>query len=222
MSLAYRRPGIVDVRVPLRPGIRAFQFQAASNFDAVFADLQLVPNSGFVGAAILAEDPVRLRVASGLMGDPPRGHARFLFNPNFYTGAVPAVADGTPFFLRVRPVDDAGSVGTAEAMQMVLPYDSAPSRPVILSGTAPSGAGIANSLEIQLPGQCHDFDFQNNGNADLFVAFERPGAEYTVSPVTSAFKSFKMRHPSVSQVFVRGGGGTTAFSSIFTLRTGPR
>lgn len=196
-----------------RPGVRAFRFKAATNWDAgAFTAFQDVPTYGIRSAS----------VPDSSYGVGRFDHAhRFLFNPADYSVAVPAVVDDAPIYVRVAPIDDAGVVGADEAIHVILPYNSAPNRPFVMQGTVPIGAALANSLEVQLPMSCNDFDFSNDGAADLFVAFERPGGEYRVQPASTAFKSFEQTFTAVNQIFVRGAGGTTTVSIAFTIRNNP-
>jgi hypothetical protein len=211
ISVSRRRANLVDLTVRRRPGVRAFQFKAAANFDAAFTLFETVPNVG------VRNGPPDIGPDAACFKD----QVRFLFNPDLYTATAPGCVDANPFFILIAPVSDAGVVGSDEAMHLLLPYSSAPNRPVVLQGNIPSGAGLANSIEIQLPMQCNDFDIQNDGGADLYVAFERPGFEYRVQPVTTAFKTFEQTYTSVSQLFLRGAGGATVMSATFTLRNNP-
>jgi hypothetical protein len=147
-----------------------------------------------------------------------RNNVRFVFDPDEYTAGVPVVVDNTPFFIRLESQNPNGTFNAAEAMQLLQPYNSVGHRPVQLNGTVPIGASPAVALEIQLPYQCQDFDITNNGAAVLGIAFERPGTEYQLQPQTSIFDTLGQVVTSVSQIFVRGLGGPTAMSAIFTLR----
>jgi len=210
-SVARRRINLVDITVPRRDNITGFRFSAAGNFDLAFTAFQVVPNDG---VKILAPGVVNIP----LPGSQRRDHVRFVFDPDEYTAGVPVVRDDTPFFVRLESRNPNGTFNPPEAMQLVLPYSSIPHRSVALTGTVPLGAALANSVEIQLPMQCNDFEFRNEGAAILAAAFERPGTEVLIQPTASVFRSFEQIITSISQIFVRGAGGATTMTAIFTLR----
>jgi len=214
ISIVRRRANLIDLRVEKRPDIIGFRFSAASNFDVAFSAFETVPNGGlqkFAAGTVIPPLP----------GNQHKGWVRFLFDPDEYTATVAAVKDDTPFFVRLESQNPDGSFNAAEAMHLIQPYNPAPHRGVQLFGTAPSGASLANSLEIQLPMQCNDFEISNDGAADLYVALERPGTEFRVQPATSIFRSFEQIYTTASQIFIRGAGGTTTLNAIFTVRNNP-
>jgi hypothetical protein len=212
LSITRRRAGLVDLSVPLNPAAVAFQFKAATNWDGAFTVFATVPNTGTRSVSV---------PDSSYGVDRFFSQCRFLFNPNDYTTVNAAVVDTSPFYITVAPVAPGGGIGTASAIHVVMPYNTTPNRTFVLQGTVPAGAAQVNSLEIQLPQTCNDFQFDNDGAADLFVSFERPGAEYRVQPASTDFKSFAQTFTNISQVFLRGAGGTTTMSAVFTYRNNP-
>ncbi len=213
ISIVRRRPNIVDLQVPLRTNVSGFRFKAAANWDSgSFTAFQDVPNAGFRSATV---------------ADPALGTSkysqfcRFIFNPADYTTGVPAVVDNAPIFIRLAPLDLSGNPGSDEAIHVIMPYNSIGNRSFVLRGTVPAGVAQTNALEIQLPFSCNDFDIQNDGAADLFASWENPGGEYRILPVSSDFRSLNMTFTTISQIFVRGAGGTTTMSAIFTVRNNP-
>lgn len=218
ISVVRRRAGVVDLTVRRRPGKIGFRFSAASNFDKAFTNFQDVLNHGY-------RSPTAPEL--GAIGSQFKDEVRFLFNPADYTPTVPHVRDTTPFFIRISAMNPDGSFDPPEAMHVILPYSSDPHRSMLLAGTVPTGFNIHDSVEIQLPMQCNDWEIQNDGGADAYLAWERgptgsTGApEFRLQPVTTAFKNVEQIYTSVSQVFIRGAGGTTVISAIFTLRNNP-
>ncbi len=201
LSLHRRRANLVDLTLPVRSGVISYQFQVAANFDASFSTFETVSSAGKVSKS--AAD--FLFEASGF-----RGKTRFLFSPVDYS-----IDDTKPFWVKIRPVTAAG-VGTAEAAQLILPYSSAPNRGVVISGTAPAGAGIANSLELQLPCQVKDLVIRAV-DIPLIVAFEPGGSEITVPDAAANLGSYlRFGEQTVSQLFVRGPA-PAAFEASFTL-----
>ena len=211
ISVVRRKPDLVDLTVRKRPGIIGFRFGAAVNFDTAFTTFATVPNHGIKSPSVHA-------VHAGHVGSQFRDQVRFLFDPADYVATAAALIDTDPFFLRIESQNPDGSFNVAEAMHMILPGPAQAHRALILRGTVASQASLAASLEIQLPMQCTDFDVQNDGAAPLLMAFHPTGAEYQVLPVTSAFSSKEQYTTSVSQVFLRGSGGSTTISSTWTLR----
>ena len=213
ISIVRRKTDLVDLTVRRRDGITGFRFSAATNFDTAFTAFATVPNQGIVSPSV----PQAAVVSAGSQF---RGLVRFVFDPADYVATAAALVDSNPFFLRIESRNPDGSFNAPEAMHLVLPATPGPAsnRVFNLRGTVPSGAALANSLEIQLPMQCTDFEIQNDGASILFIAFEPTGGEYQLSPVASVFRSFSQVRSSVSQVFLRGSGGTTTISSVWTLR----
>lgn len=215
ISVVRRRVGVVDLTVRLRANVTGFRFSAASNFDGAFTAFQTVPNAGLRSASITDAQ------AGRSIGSQFRDECRFVFNPSDYTSGVAAVRDDTPWFIRLEPRNPDGSFGTAEAMHMIMPYSSGPKRAVMLSGTVPAGADLSASLEIQLPMQCNDWIIRNTGGALMYVAFERgavAGPEFALEPAPTSFLDYGRVYTVVTQLFIRGNGGTTTMTSTFSER----
>lgn len=208
LSLLRRRANLVDLSLQARPGVASYQFWWAANFDGAPALFETVPAAGKRSKT----------VAEFGYGDGNyRGQTRFLFNPADYSG----LDDSKPLWLQIKPVSSAGVVGAAEALHLVLPYSSQPNRPVVLQGGVPAGAGIANSLELQLPAQCWNPQVQVDGTADLYLAFEPGGPEYRVPSLQNEYTTLGTTYASFSQLFLRGQGGSTVISLMASLRNNP-
>lgn len=145
----------------------------------------------------------------------------FVFRPSDYTATHATLVDGVPLFLRVEAQNPDGSFDAPEAMHLVLPNRTNPNAPFGLRGTVPNLASLAASLEIQLPGRCFDFQIKVDGGSNLEVAFEPGGPEYVVLPESTTGRGFNQIYTSISQVFLRGAGGTSNISSVFTLNNSP-
>lgn len=214
ISVFRRRANLVDLFVRQRPGIASYRFKAGTNFDdGSPATFQTVPAAGMASPG--------LAVDSSFVGSQFQGCTRFRFDPDFYTANTAAVKDSVPLFIKIAPISTDGTVGADEAYHMVLPYNSAPNRPVIIKGTAPNQASLAASLELQLPMLCSNWEFQVSGAVAVFVAFEPTGQEWTVNPIGTNNKGFEKVYPNISQIFVRGNGATSVFSAVFTERNNP-
>lgn len=211
ISVNRRKDGLVDLLIPKRDGKTGFRFGAATNFDAAYTTFATVPNDGLASSSVPS-------VAVNSVGSQFKNHVRFIFKPSDYVATAAALIDTNPFFLRIEARNPDGTFDSAEVGHLILPPPIEPYRVINLRGTAPSGASLANSLEIQLPGRCTDFSILNDGAAPLFVAFHSTGGEYQVLPVTSAFNAYEQYTGSVSQIFIRGSGGSTTVSMAFTLK----
>lgn len=134
--------------------------------------------------------------------------------------ATPGI-DTAPMYLRIRQVGTDGAVGAWEAMHLVLPYSTVSDRAFILSGTAPSGTGVGDALEIQLPGQCFSPEFLATGATTVQVAFEPGGPEFTV-PIAASGVALNPPFANYTQLFVRGPGSTAGFTAAMSLRGSSR
>jgi hypothetical protein len=131
------------------------------------------------------------------------------------------VSDTTPLWIQIVQNNLGGGSNPAEAPFLILPYSSQPNRAILLSGNAPSATTIYSSLELQLPMQVNNIQIQNNGGADLYVAFEPTGPEFTVNPVSTSALNIYETYVASAQLFVRGNGSTVAFNFIGALRNNP-
>lgn len=239
LSLYRRRPNLVDINLqsgpyaPMAIGLGAgkvaasYDFYVGANFDTASPTFfQNVPASGGYRSPS-SQAPVAGFDSEQFSQSRTPYLTRFKFNAVDYIGAglpftVAGVTDLTPLWLTFIQRNLDGTTNPATAPQLILPYSSVPNRTVILSGTAPSAASLAGSLEIQLPMQVNNIQIQNNGTNILQVAFEPTGPEFTVNPSTAgADINLYTAYNSSSQLFVRGAGGTTAFNFIGALRNNP-
>lgn len=200
ISVYRRRAGLVDLTIAQRVNVLAYVFKQAANFDVGAAAFQQVPRDGFRSPNAFDSGP----------GEGFRGLTRFTFKPSDY-----GIDDTKPIWLKVAPVNVDGSVGADEPLHLVMPYLAQGRRPVVLNGTAPAGATVADSLELNLQYQCQNLELQNNGGSDLFVAFERGGPEFQVEPLSTGFTNLSTVYPAFSQLFVRGG---VAFAAVMSAR----
>jgi hypothetical protein len=212
ISIHRRRLNLVDLFVRQRPGVIGFRFSAGTNFDAAATAFQDVPIQGTKSPSV----PDNQGFDSGQF----KGLTRFRFDPSDYVATAAALVDTNPFYLNIAPITSAG-VGSAEAYHLILPFSDAPQRSVMLSGNAPNKADLAHALELQLPMLCNNWEFQVNGGAAMFLAFEPTGAEWQIDPIAGNFTNFAKVYPNVSQLFFRGNGGATAFTAILTERNNP-
>jgi len=212
LSVYRRRVGLVDVIFPARPGAKSYQFSVSPNWDTAVANFQIVPAYGFRSASVLD-----VGMADGQF----RGKTRFVFNPADYVATVPALDDAKPFYLHIVQTDWDGTVHPIEAQHLILPYSSAPNRPLVLRGTAPAAATIAGSVEVQLPMQCRNFRFQVDGGTDAYVAFEPNGPEIRVPALSVEFTTVESTFPAGTQLFLRGDSLTTVIGILAEIHNNP-
>lgn len=205
-SVIRRRKNIVDVLTPKRANVAGYRFQVATNFDQAYTTIFTAPiGSGYLDPAI---NPVVLHAVNS------NDQIRAVFNPDTFSGA--GISDATHFWMRFVTVDFAGTVGTPGPGTLILTdAEHYGNSRVQIAGTAPSGAAVANSLQLNLPQNSQDFYIKNanaSGGNNLFISFQVGGSEQQVAPqeVMKAYDG-----PS-DTLLVRGAGGTAAFSASFT------
>lgn len=202
-KIVRRRPHIVDFYTPYVYGVDLYRIKSAANFDGVFAAIINSTNVGFL------DDNVNRNV---LDTQPTTGtDVRIVFDPTTY-----AIDDTKPFWLQLARVT--GGVETlVGAPTLVLPDTARHGLGiVIIRGSAPNGASVANSLQLDLPMLMQDFKIHNeDGATPLFIATEAGGPEQKFLGNLS-IQSWSLVGTQGS-LYVRGGGATAVFSASFTL-----
>lgn len=341
ISVIGRKPNLVDLTLPIRQGVKEYQFFVADNFDSSFFKFATIPVTGKISSTVSNV---------GFVGNAFRGLTRFLFNPSDYSdevvlqttislvnalradyeahrvlvgGGVHGVADGINtitapaasnlasllllvndiatqyeahriltlpalnahtvadalnaltatipattaseatalaldiqtqynahriltlptlnthgvadainntsvlltvktfddtkiFFLRIKQIQNDGTVGPFEAMHVVLPYSSTPNRGFSLVGSVPQAANLSSSLEIQLPMQCNEWGIVNTNNIIPLVLSFEPGMNEVVISPKSTFE-YRRVYTKITQLFIRGDGGDADLSAMFTV-----
>lgn len=202
-----RRPNYLDIITPKRVNVAGYRLQAATNFDASFTTILTAPiSSGYLDPAI---NPTMI---SGINAN---DQIRIVFNPNTFTGTA-GIVDSKQFWLRFVPVDFSGSAGTAGARGLIVTDgERIGNSRMVIAGTAPQGAAVANSLQLDLPCAGQDFHIKNqeaSGGRALWVSIVPNGPEIQVSPQ----ETMKAYDGMISSLFVRGEGGTVSFSATFS------
>jgi hypothetical protein len=238
LSVYRRRPNLVDINLPSGPSATtptspesranaaSYNFQVAANFDGSYTTFQNVPASG----GYRSPSVVDISFSSEQFSQSRQPFlTRFQFAPSDYmTGGKVntvftsvGVSDLTPLWIRVQQVNRDSTTNTPDSGMLILPYPVVPNRAIVLSGTAPNAGSLANSLEIQLPMEVNNIQIQNNGGAILYVAFEPTGPEFQVPVLSGDFLNLVTTYVSISQLFVRGNGGTVPFNFIGAERNNP-
>lgn len=184
-----------------------YRVECALNFDTIFYPVANVPLDGLLypGAP---RDGAFVNIGG-------RGKVRFRFRPTDLTPNGTPLSDGDTFFLRLIPIDFADDEGDPGAMQMVVPYGTQPNRPIVLSGEVPQGADVGESMVIHLPSQVQGANVKVDSGSPLFISFEEVGDEFEL---TDAGPGLDNNFPSFGVIRLRGGGGTSTFSALFSLR----
>jgi len=205
-SIIRRRKGIVDLLTPKQPNVKGYRLQGAANFDGSFTTLMTADiSSGFLDPTI---NPAVLHSVNN------RDHIRIVFNPDTYNGA--GVFDSKNFWLKFVPLDFSGTPGTPSPATLVLTDSEhyGTSR-ILISGTAPQGAALANAQQLDLPFTTQDLYIKNEeatGGRNLYIAVLASGGEQQVAPQ----ETLTIFHGPTDTLLVRGVGGTVAFSASFT------
>jgi len=199
-SVVRRRPNLVDVVTPRRPGVDGYRLEWATNFDATYTTLFTASLSGHV------DDSLRDAGHTMMAGD----NVRMIFDPANY-----AMVDSKAFWLRFVPVTG-GAPGTATPGVLILP-DQGGFGTVIIAGNAPNVAAVANSTIIHFPRLVEDLRIVNNSDTNaLMVAALDSDAEYTVKGGATQQILANLRG-ATSGIRVRGSGAIVAFQATFTL-----
>lgn len=209
LSIVRRRNNLVDLvtdNLQTEPiPTYGYRYEAAQNFDAVFAVMQDMNNGGFISATA---------VDNALNDSRFKGKVRFLFNPDDYVPVLPWITDITPFFIRLLTQPYGGAFGPPSMMTVIMPYDSSSDPPLILNGDAPNAATIAGSIGINLPRNCANMVIKNVDAMNLIVAFSPGGPEYTIYPG----ERVEFEEATISQLFVRGDGAITTFNAVCIIQ----
>lgn len=206
-SLTRRRQNVVDLLIdidPLKsPPVAFWQYEVATSFNGPFSTLATMSAGGTRSKT----------VKDFSFNDSFRGKVRFVWNPDDYSGL--GLEDTKPIYLRVRTKDlGSGTFSSPGPVHIILPYASSGHPPVHLAGDAPPGASMGDSLEIQLPKNCHQFIFENLGGVNMFLAISESGPEYKLKPSTI----LELFDTTSSVIYVRGEGSSTEFRAVCTIQ----
>jgi hypothetical protein len=199
-SILRRRPGIIDFITPIQPpssGVVGYRLKKDTDPAGTFASTILTsPLYGF-------EDP-DVRDQSVIQAG---NNVRIVFKPQNF-----GLTDDY-FWLKLVFVDgsNAEMLSTApSAPTLVLPPFEGPVQ-TGFNSTAPSGIDITQSLRIDLPRAMDNFRLRTIGTPSIYLAFQEGGPEIIV-PTTQEGVGFD---GLVTSFWVRGSGGTSAFSAMF-------
>jgi hypothetical protein len=202
-----RRAGLVDLITPNRTaaGIAGYTLEWAANFDGAFAAV-FTNRTGFL------DDNPTTGIPQAVLDPAPGQNHRFVFNPLTFS-----IVDAGQFWLRLKQLNPAGATVATSPPVLVLPESERHTRTrIIIAGTAPSGATVASSLQLYLPGGVTNLVVQNQEAAThMFIATNVLGPETELAP--DALPEFTTYDGVVEQLLVRGAGATAAFSAHFVM-----
>ncbi len=203
-SVIRRRPQVIDILTPFVYGTTEYRIKWAENFDDVFATLMAPGAIGYVDPAInlLAQATTFNNNA-----------VRIIFDP---TDAAWSITDpNKAFWLQLARYD--GAVETyVSPPTLLLPDTSNHGVGIVtIQGTAPIGATVADSLQLDLPHLMSDFQVRNEGAVALRLATEPGGSEFELA--VSAIPQYTIFNATQGSLLVRGVSAPTLFSATFTL-----
>lgn len=202
-SVFRRKANYVDMLIPKIDGIKGYKIRASTTFDGVFADLFTAD----IGSGYL--DPTCAAFVQQINN---QNAIRAVFNP-----ATFSLTDSNHIWLTFVPINFAGAPGTETYPTLLLPVDEMNgSERVIITGSAPNGAAVANSLVVGLPFRAHDLHVKNNaaaGGTVLYVATAPGGPERPIA----GQEVWSTREGPQGCLLIRGGGGTVSMTADFTL-----
>lgn len=197
--LLHRRPTFIDILTPFVYGTREYRFAWGTNFDASFTQIVAASPTGFLDAAVPQSV---LEMHSG-------NQVRVVIDLTNAAYSIPSAS--APIWLQFSRYDGS-SVTYTSPPTLLLPYESNRGRGIVtIQGTAPAGATVADSLQIDLPCEMTDIRVQNEGGNPLFLATTPGGAE--IKYTNGVAGTFLSASAPQSSFLVRGN---TAFSMSMT------
>lgn len=207
-AVAYRAPNIVDLLIPKQAATEGYRIAGSLTFDGTFTDLF----TATIGCGYL--DPAVDR--GRLHSMPGTNRVRAVFDPDTFTGAA-GILDESQFWLTFTPIVG-GVAGTESDPVLVLtPSQFRGAERIVIQGSAPVQATLADSLSICLGRRMTGFTFTNNDPTNpLYVAFSRGGQEMLIPGAATSVIHPVFGMGSASTLLVRGTGAPVPFSADFT------
>lgn len=200
-SVFRRSDGLIDILVPREVGVDKVRLKTDANPFGSFSTTVVESRHGLVAPEVFDKyHPVV-----------PGEMVRFVFKPSTFS-----LPDTGAFWLKVVGVDTSNA-------EMISPAPSAPTyvHPVVngmseggFNATAPAGAGVGDAVRIDLGRTVSNLQIRNLDAARaLHVSYDVAGSE-TVIPFGTESIAF---NGSTSSLYMRGIGGTVAFSVKYSL-----
>lgn len=183
----------------------SYDVQNASNWDGVFASMQVVPYSTGTNSARFK--PTFMRASSNINANQLKNRTRFLFDPSDYS-----LDDNDVIFLKVNEsVDGETYEGPIQILMAPRQYQDLRA-PLVLSGTAPAGATQDDALTLQFPRQVVSISVKNLTATPLYVSFGVGSAEFMLEE-NEVFKDNRLNTGYIS---VRGNTACEIYAALAT------
>jgi len=202
-SVLRRKNSLLDFSIPMRPyseEVGGYRFKTDTDPGGTFATTAFdSPINGFVDHEVAGPQNVIQ----------PGNNIRVIIDPSKH-----GIDDNYAFWVKMLFLDYTGAEMTSpapSAATLVLPPFVGPEQSGF-TGTAPSALSLAGSLRIDLPRSMENFRIRNlEETTSLHVAYQEGGPEVTIPAGVESSEIYGL----VSSIWVRGGGGTAAFTAQF-------
>lgn len=219
-QLVERHAGVVDLAVRNNPSYVSFRLGGAVSLDAAFAGTTQMVDV-LVGRDFRSRTLRKNRI--NWVEERNRSLTRITVDPNDYASAT-IPGDGTIAFYRVQGIDSTGTAAPEGPILVVPPpgFFVSGRRDLILNGTAPSVAGLANNqpppgaMQVDLPEFADRIIIYNDGGAPLFVSLGAGTQELEIANG----ESHTFVQAGASLLSLRGDGGTAVFRAVCSLING--
>ncbi len=208
-----RRLRLLDILVPKMPNQQKYRLLAASNFDGTFVQIcEADIGCGFLDPALMTSGRYLT-----LQDNVNPNQVRLAFDPQSFA-VTASIDDANQFWLQLQHANFAGAPDTPSPPTLILPEEKLRGDSVIvIAGTAPSGADVGDSLQLNLPYRMQDVTIRNDDTAhDLYVAMEPGGSELLVKANNSSLSQVSLAKGAQGCLLVRGSSGTAVFSVTMT------
>ena len=223
IQIIERHDKCVSIVIRQRPEVASYILGSAVSLDAAYAGatqiVALQSGRDFVSKTLRRNKINRVE-------ETRRGFTRISYDPTDFASAI-VPGDNQIGFLRLTEIDHAGNP-LPDGPILVLPtaiswYANSPT--IVLNGTAPNVAGLANNLPpsdamwVNFPRTVRNFSIYNDGSVPIALALGPAGTQEFEIPVgADEVPWFEL---SLDVISLRGVGGTAAFRLVASSSNGP-
>lgn len=217
--LTNRYEGSVELVIHSNPDVRSYQFGAANTLDTAFAGVTAmfdVPRDGTYRSRGLKQRGLGTSLYTS------RGLTVAMYNPEeFWTGGGTLPHDFETAYVRITETSAAGVVRPAGPILIVPPpgFFTTTRPSLTVSGTAPNVAASttgnppAGAMHFVLPRFADSTTITNDSGNPLLVSFGAGMPEFQVLDGQTTL----LPDGAVSELYLRGSGGTAAFTIFFAI-----